>query len=636
MNGIKDYTTQVSPRKVMESVNRGFERLRNFRNMRILYLRNYVGPGYDRESGVIGQEPLALIFNAIRVLIPNIVMNFATHKIETPYLQDKQYCENLALAIKQHDKQIDIPNIYRCVTVDALFAMGIMKTGLCASDSVYAFTDNDHIDAGTVYTARVDFDNYVADPSSKEHLFLDARFEGERIVVPRQKLLDSGNYKNDLIERLPRCGDDNKDKRASDLSMRGIQANDNYDLDDEVEIVEVYVPSANAILTVPAGADTTFDDYLGVADFYGVKEGPYTKLMLTPPVPGNPLAVPLVGVWNDLHVKANEMATKIIDQAGRQKDVTAYKRGAADDAEELRIARDGSSVAVDDVDAVKVLSFGGQKNSNDAHLANLQGWFNMMAGNPQQMGGQAQAADSATGSMILQQNASISLEDMKDLVYRAGAQEARKRAFYFDTDPMMSIPLTKRVPQPAQFAAGPMGPVMISPPTMQDVQILLTPEQRSGQHMDWHFTIEPESMGRKDSRTRFMQAMDFCTKILPAVFTAAQAATMLGIPFSAKMMMLRLAKEAGIDWIEEVFYDPEFQMQMMMQMSMLPQQSKGQAVPAGGGAGGMPGGAGGMAALMQNGQPSNVGAGAVTPFGQMHQQFQQSAVPAQQAVKAGY
>lgn len=633
MNGMTDYTTQVSPRKIMDSVNRGFDRLRNFRNMRVLYLRNYVGGGYDKEQGVIGQEPLALIFNAIRVLVPNIVMNFATHKIETPYLADKQYCENLALAIKQHDKQINIPNIYRCVTVDALFAMGIMKTGLCASDSVYAFTENDTIDAGTVYTARVDFDNYVADPGSKEHLFLDARFEGEKIVVPRQKLLDSNEYDHDLVMRLPRCGENNKDKQASDLSMRSIQTNDNYELDDEVEIVEVYVPSANAMLTMPAGADTTFDKFLRISDYYGVKEGPYTKLVLTPPVPGNPLAVPLVGVWNDLHVKANEMATKIIDQAGRQKDVTAYKRGAADDAEELRLARDGAAVAVDDVDAVKVLSFGGQKNSNDNHLANLQGWFNMMAGNPQQMGGQAQAADSATGSMILQQNASISLEDMKDLVYIAGAQEARKRAFYFDTDPMMQIPLTKRVPQPAQFAAGPMGPTMIAPPTMQDVQIILTPEQRSGQHMDWHFTIEPESMGRKDSRTRFMQAMDFCTKILPAVMTAAQAAMMMGFPFSAKMMMLRLAKEAGIDWIEEVFYDPEFQMQMMQQMAMLPQQSKGQPVQGGGG---MPGGAGGMAALMQNGQPSNVGAGATTAFGQMHQDFQQSAVPAQQAVKQGY
>jgi hypothetical protein len=91
-----------------------------------------------------------------------------------------------------------------------------------------------------------------------------------------------------------------------------------------------------------------FEDYLRVDDYYGVKEGPYTLLTLTPPVPGNPLPVPSVGIWNDLHVLANRMAKKIIEQAERQKDVMAYRAAAADDAEELRNASDGESVKVDD------------------------------------------------------------------------------------------------------------------------------------------------------------------------------------------------------------------------------------------------------------------------------------------------
>jgi hypothetical protein len=59
---------------------------------------------------------------------------------------------------------------------------------------------------------------------------------------------------------------------------------------------------------------------------------------------------------------------------------------------------------------------------------------------------------------------------------------------------------------------------------------------------------------------------------------------MLGLPFSAKAMLLRMAKDAGIDWLDEVFYDPEFQMQMMQQMAMGPQAgpSKGQPHPGAG------------------------------------------------------
>jgi hypothetical protein len=78
---------------------------------------------------------------------------------------------------------------------------------------------------------------------------------------------------------------------------------------------------------------------------------------------------------------------------------------------------------------------------------------------------------------------------------------------------------------------------------------------------------------------------------------------MIGIPFSAKAIILRMAKDAGIDWMEEVFYDPEFQMQMMQQMAMGPQvqPSKGQPAPAP-----MGGGVQGLAAFMQNGQPANL------------------------------
>jgi hypothetical protein len=60
-----------------------------------------------------------------------------------------------------------------------------MKTGLAQSDSVYALDETDQIDAGTIYTERVDFDNFIVDPASKEHLFRDARFMGDKMCTSR-------------------------------------------------------------------------------------------------------------------------------------------------------------------------------------------------------------------------------------------------------------------------------------------------------------------------------------------------------------------------------------------------------------------------------------------------------------------
>lgn len=632
---------EVTPKKFQQQAHRGVKRLRNFRNARLMFLRNYVGQYYDKERGDVGTEALNLMFNAIRVLVPHIVMNFPRHRLESPYLAMKEYGELLALALNQHDKKIDIKTEYRKFLTDAIFTLGIMKTGLAQSDSIYALDPYDQIDSGTLYSKTVDFDNFVIDPNSKEHLFADAAFLGERITIPRIHLLESGLYKNDLVERLPRIGESRRQERAFELSMKNINVSDNYDFEDEVEVIECWIPSANATVCIPGDEDVEFDDYLRIDDFYGVREGPYTFLALTPPVPGNPLPVPMVGIWNDLHVLANGMAKKIVDQAMAQKDVITYKRSAADDAQEIIDAPNGESVASDDPDAVKVVSLGGQQSKNEQALIQLQGWFSMMAGNPERLSGAAQAAGTATQERFLQVNGEVGLDDMKDLLYIAAGAEARKRAWYLHTDPLMKIPLIRRVNVPGSMGVDPMtGMPMMQPGRIVEQQVILTPEARSGDFLDFTFNIETDSMGRVDSNTRFAQAMDFFVKALPAVLTGAQTAMMLGVPFSPKAALLRLAKMANIDWFEEVFADPEFQMMMQQRMMMGPSfdASKGQlgGPKQEGGPAGMGGGGVGMAEILQNGQPGSVGGSQPGVMEQLMSEFQQGAVPAQQMLQRGY
>jgi len=273
---------------------------------------------------------------------------------------------------------------------------------------------------------------------------------------------------------------------------------------------------------------------------------------------------------------------------------------------------------------VQVKSFGGQQNSNEAALGSMMSWFNMMAGNPAAQGGTSIGGDSATETRLLAGNTSVGLDDMKGLVYKAVGAEGRRRAFYFHTDPMINMPLIRRQSQPAQYAPGATGPIMVSPATMQEIQVFLTPEARRGDFLDFMFSVEPESMGRRDSRTRFQQALDFAVKILPAAAQAAQTLAMLGIPFSPKEYIIRMAKDAGIDWLDQVFYDPEFQQQMAMRLMAGPQAgpSKGQAQPKD------------MSAqIAQNGQPANVAGGAPDVMTQIMQDEQMGANQGQMETK---
>jgi hypothetical protein len=538
-------------------------------------LRQFVGHYFDRDHGSIGDEPLNLIFNAVSIIVPNLVSNFPKNKVSSHFVLYRGYADLLEMALDFLDKKIDIKTTLRRWIVDSIFTMGIIKTGIATSRDLITFGDNDHIDNGQPYAETVDFDDFIMDPACR-HLE-EATFTGSRIRVPRQMLLDSGLYRNDFVEKLPSADMDPYDKRdAQTISQHEVTPVEINDLQDYVDVNEIWVPAAKAIVTVPSG-QMVFDDYLRVDDYYGPDEGMFTYLSLTPPVPNNPLPIAPVGIWHDLHVMANKMARKIMDQADRQKDVLGFKRAAMDDAQELIDAGDGEAIALDDPSAVQTFSWGGQQKSNEAHLAQLSYWFSMMAGNTDQLGGLKTGAETATGQEILQQNGSVRIEDYRDLVYIGTTTINRKLAWYLHTDPLISMPLVKRVPIPAQTVMTAMGPIMTAPPQMVDQQMILSPDARQGDFLDFQFQIEAQSMSRLDASNKLNKALLFCAKVLPSAASASQICAQMGVPFSFSKFLIRMGKELGLEWMDEVFYDPEFQMQMAELVSRTPQikSSKG-------------------------------------------------------------
>jgi len=602
---------EVTPRKFQNAVQMGFRRLENFRNARLLFLRNYVGQYYDKDRGSIGTEPLNMIFNAIRVLVPNLVMTLPKHTIRADFLAYREYAELLAMALNYSDKEIGMRDIYRRWVVDSLFCMGIVKTGMCESNRVIFFDEDDRVDPGTVYTEIVNFDNFVF---SKCDDLRHATWVGDRIRVPRQQLLDSGLYNNDLVKQLPKSGTE-VDDGSEKLSRRNVSKNQEIDLQDDVDVVEIWIPNANALVTVP-GSRTTFDEYLRIADYYGPEEGPYTYLKMTPPVPDNPIPIAPVAMWNDLHMLANRMAVKIVQQAERQKDVLGYKPSAADDAQEILDSEDGDTIKLNEPKGAQMFSFGGQQRSNEAHIQQLMLWFNLMSGNTEALGGLRENSATATQAQILAANQSIGIGDMKDITYQAVAEEARKRAWYMHSDPLIEIPLIRRRQIPAQYAQGLMGPQMVQPAQFVDEQVILTPEVRKGHFIDFHFSIEPKSMSRLDPHLRFQRCMEFAIKAIPAAATAAQICFQMGVPFSFPKFVVKLAKEADIEWMDEVFYDPEFQMRMAEIMMKTP---------------GFAGSQGQIAGQIQNNQPPGV-AKVPTAASQPNREAQAGAVASQSAM----
>ena len=546
----------VTPQKIQQVTLRGFQRMQQYRRARAMFVKEFVGQYYQSKRGLTGDEPINLIFHTIRTMVPNLVMQSPITDIVTDFAPQREYGELLGLAVDKTNRDIKLKQTLRAWIVAAIFAMGILKTGIAASGETLQFGDT-RVDPGRIYTSLVDLDDFVIDPVCTD--LEKATFLGDRIRVPRQLLLDTDGYDHDLVMKLPRSRY-NIDKRVEDLTKRNIAQMEMYTLQDFVDVIELWIPEANAIATIPDPIQITFDKYLRLKDYYGPKEGPYTFLSFTPPVPNNPLPVASVSLWYDLHRMANRIFKKTMDQADRQKDILLYNPAQADEAQDVLEARDGDSIATQDPKGMVVASFGGQNRSNELMLQELQMWYNYISGNPDQMAGNmpraAKGKETATRSQILQSNANVSIEDARGILYDQTAEVNRKEAWFLHTDPLIDILLTKRRTGGKQ------------------IQLRLTPEQRVGDFLKFTFRIVARSMSRLDPTIKSKRVVEFGVNLIPAIMNSAQIALQMGMRFDPKKVLTDLAKEQGIlEEVEDWFDDPEFERKMAMIMAKGPQDA---------------------------------------------------------------
>ena len=598
---------EIAPAKIQLVAKAGFERMRNYRRATAMFVREYAGYYYRQSKGLTGEEPINLIFNTIRAMVPNLVMKSPINEVTTKFTAYKQYAELLSLALDSVNEDIKLKNTIRAWIVSALFGWGIMKVGLAAKGEMIKFGDV-NVDPGQVYAELVDLDNFIMDPVCTN--VNEASMLGHKTMIPRQILLDDSSYNHDLVKRLPTSATLRKQDRSSQLTQRHMGTLEVQSLQDYVDVVELWIPEADAIITIPDPEQITFNDYLRITDYYGPKEGPYVFLSFTPPVIGNPFPVAPVSLWYDLHRMANRVFTKIMDQADRQKDILLYNPAQADEALDIVEAKDGDAIASTDPKGAQVYSYGGQNRNNEQMLSQLQVWYNYVSGNPDQMAGNMTPGtkgtkETATRSQILQSNANISLEDARGIVYDQTAEINRRIAWYLHHDPLIEIPLTKR------SSGG------------EDQQLVLTPEQRQGDFLKYTFKIVQRSMSRLDPTIRSKRILEFGTNILPAAGNTAMMMMQLGQPFNIQRFLTRMAMELGIgDWVQDLFNDPEFQQKLELYMLKGPQNS------------GKAGGGGGPAMGSQPNQPNPM-ARPIATAGQEANQFAQNTAAESQSANQG-
>jgi len=338
-------------------------------------------------------------------------------------------------------------------------------------------------------------------------------------------------------------------------------------LHDYIDLLELWLPGPNVLVTLPYKGSIK-GKFLREEDFYGPDGGPYSYLTLTPPVPNNPIPVQLAGIWHDLHTMGNRMAKKTMDQAEAQKDILGYNSSRADDAQEIVDSKNLDAIKMDDPASAKMFSFGGQNPQNERMVAQLLQWFDQFSGNTSLLSGTSIDTNVATVANIMNQNAATGVTYMRGEVYKSTQEVMRKVAWYLHTDPLIKLPLIQRETIPAEYNITDEEIRMVSPAQTQETQVFLTPEVRRGDFLDFAFDIEQDSMAPVNWQFRLEQLQVLAIKIIPAAAAASQIAAQMGTPFSFKRFVIRIAKMMNIEWVDEIFQDPD----LIAQFAMVAQQ----------------------------------------------------------------
>ena len=542
------------PRVISEAAKQGMTRVAVHRKNRAMFIKAYVGAYFEKEHGITGEQPINLVFSAIRAIIPQYVMKNPVTKVTSDFVEYDDYAFLLGRALDANNRKIKKKQTLRYGLVDAfLGGLSIFKTALTDSGSFVMYGDK-RVDNGTIFTDNVSLDDFVCDPDCKS--WDRAAFLGDRVRVPRQILLDNDEFNHDLVAQLPSSVHTDVTKRVSEMTKRGMPRNEIQELQDFVDIVYLYIPDADAIVVIPNPVQTAFDDYLAVHEYFGPKDGPYTFLSMTQPVPDNPFPVASVGMWYDLNEMANAMMVKTMARQMNQKTIGVVDPTGVDEAEDFRDAEDGDIIQGDPKN-LQALSIGGREAGDDDYITNLRLWSNYMSGNPDQMAGIAANAKTATQSQLMQQNSSVSIQDGAGMLYDAAGELSRKEAWFMHHDPLINIPI------PYRRQSG------------DNVQMQLTPEQRRGIPEDYIFVIKQRSMEVKDPKQMAQLITDFATKVIPSVAMAARTLMMdTGTEFNVSQALTDIADNMGI--LEEVhdwFDDPKYMQKLQLVSLLGPQGS---------------------------------------------------------------
>lgn len=395
----------------------------------------------------------------------------------------------------------------RCVSA-ALMSIGICKVALATPADSHVSGWN--LQAGKPFVEDIDLDDFCFDSHAKR--FSEAGFVAHRFRRTLSSIRDSNLYgkgRKDLVASRDAFFNQEGDERIKMLG-RGYKGNQE-EIEDMVDLWEVWLPRQKLILTLEAedgggGLPAKDREPLREQEWVGPDDGPYHYLGFRF-VPGN--AMPLSPVMNlyDLHLFANQVYRKLMDQSLRQKSVLPVPGASDQDMARLASADDGFAFRCDG-EPPKEVSYGGPSQVNLAMFMEAKKIFDEQGGSLSLLGGMGPQAKTATQDRLLNQNAGLGVQDMQGVTVKFAASVLRGLCWYWWHDPFRTMETELPLPGLADMA----------------LRRRVTPEQR--QRVKWsdlRIKVDPYSLQEQTPQSKAQEIDQMVMQILLPMMQLLQA-----------------------------------------------------------------------------------------------------------------
>ena len=524
-----DKIGNVKVKNLLSAISHSRRRLQPFRQNRIRALAEFVGKNYS-DSGSQNKVPVNLIELAVNIYSRQLASRRPVVSISTNRKDYKIFAKEFELALNHLMGELDFEATLRAATVDALFSMGIVKTGICEPEhSIRGFL----LRAGQPYAETISLDDWVHDMTARN--FNECSYMGNRFRLPLHAVKESDLYMNtEDIKPVRR----QRFNEHGDTKAQGIGVDENSIQDEAyeyAELWEMWLPQEQKIVTFAADDTGSPQKLIRIVDWKGPNNGPY-HILSYEHVPGNTMPLPPVASLIDMHTLTNNVFRKLARQAERQKDIIGYRGSSEQDAENIRDAADGEMVRIDDPDSVKTYKFGGIDQQALGFMIQTKNLFTYLGGNLDALGGLGQLSDTVGQDRMMSQSASQRMADMQEATIDFSRSVSTSLAEHLFSDRHVKLELEKTV--------GTSGKVK--------VPFIYDGSKAEGEFVHYNFEIQPHSMQQTTPGMR-LQAL---TQVMGQFVTPLSGMMQQqGLSIDARRLMDLLGEYTQIPELSELVVD---------------------------------------------------------------------------------